>query len=208
MEENQNPVTQNTKQQFNPPPTQARGVPKGLQIVFLIFVVVALLAGGYIFYAQNKTPELVACTADTKLCPDGNAVGRTGPNCEFAECPENGNQESSNKPKTEIVLKPDYSEETRAIKETEEEITINFEQCSEGRRRVDVELGSTTIEIKGKTSDGKCQMDYGGEVENPNWDGSLPNKCLVPTSLKTVVFKKTMYGLDLTLINDHCTFIR
>jgi len=29
----------------------------------------------------------VACTLEAKLCPDGSAVGRTGPSCEFAECP-------------------------------------------------------------------------------------------------------------------------
>jgi len=29
----------------------------------------------------------VACTAEAKICPDGTAVGRTGPNCEFAPCP-------------------------------------------------------------------------------------------------------------------------
>lgn len=29
----------------------------------------------------------VACTMDAKICPDGSAVGRTGPNCEFAPCP-------------------------------------------------------------------------------------------------------------------------
>jgi len=29
----------------------------------------------------------VACTMEAKLCPDGSAVGRTGPNCEFAACP-------------------------------------------------------------------------------------------------------------------------
>ncbi len=28
-----------------------------------------------------------ACTQEAKLCPDGSAVGRTGPNCEFALCP-------------------------------------------------------------------------------------------------------------------------
>ncbi|MFA6511948.1 MAG: hypothetical protein WCV86_02395 [Patescibacteria group bacterium] len=34
----------------------------------------------------------VACTEEAKLCPDGSAVGRTGPNCEFAACPgENTN---------------------------------------------------------------------------------------------------------------------
>lgn len=29
----------------------------------------------------------VACTMDAKICPDGSAVGRQGPNCEFAPCP-------------------------------------------------------------------------------------------------------------------------
>ncbi len=28
-----------------------------------------------------------ACSQETKLCPDGSSVGRTGPNCEFAACP-------------------------------------------------------------------------------------------------------------------------
>ncbi len=31
--------------------------------------------------------EPVACTLEAKICPDGSAVGRTGPNCEFAACP-------------------------------------------------------------------------------------------------------------------------
>lgn len=37
----------------------------------------------------NVNPEetLRACTMEAKLCPDGSYVGRTGPNCEFAECP-------------------------------------------------------------------------------------------------------------------------
>ncbi len=32
-------------------------------------------------------PTAVACTLEAKICPDGSAVGRTGPNCEFAPCP-------------------------------------------------------------------------------------------------------------------------
>jgi len=27
------------------------------------------------------------CTADAKVCPDGTAFGRTGPNCTFPACP-------------------------------------------------------------------------------------------------------------------------
>jgi hypothetical protein len=30
----------------------------------------------------------IACTMEAKLCPDGSAVGRVGPNCEFAPCPQ------------------------------------------------------------------------------------------------------------------------
>lgn len=29
----------------------------------------------------------VSCTLEAKLCPDGSAVGRVGPDCEFAPCP-------------------------------------------------------------------------------------------------------------------------
>jgi hypothetical protein len=29
----------------------------------------------------------VACTADARLCPDGTAVGRVPPDCDFAPCP-------------------------------------------------------------------------------------------------------------------------
>lgn len=34
---------------------------------------------------SNDDP--VACTLEAKICPDGTAVGRVGPNCEFAACP-------------------------------------------------------------------------------------------------------------------------
>ncbi|MFZ5500993.1 MAG: hypothetical protein ACOY58_03660, partial [Candidatus Micrarchaeota archaeon] len=32
--------------------------------------------------------QQVACPADARLCPDGTAVGRVGPDCEFAPCPQ------------------------------------------------------------------------------------------------------------------------
>lgn len=40
------------------------------------------LAGGYCLY-----PQPIACTADAKICPDGTAVSRVAPSCEFALCP-------------------------------------------------------------------------------------------------------------------------
>lgn len=38
------------------------------------------------FVAKNSNTS-VACSEEAKICPDGSAVGRTGPNCEFEACP-------------------------------------------------------------------------------------------------------------------------
>ncbi|MFA5877767.1 MAG: hypothetical protein WC845_00075 [Candidatus Staskawiczbacteria bacterium] len=59
-----------------------------------IIAVIALSGGGVAYYYITKQPSPVACTAEAKVCPDGSAVGRVGPNCEFAACPNEiaGNQ--------------------------------------------------------------------------------------------------------------------
>ncbi len=31
--------------------------------------------------------DLIACTEEAKLCPDGSSVSRSGPDCEFKQCP-------------------------------------------------------------------------------------------------------------------------
>ena len=52
--------------------------------------IVALLLIVIIFFGTRSKPDdtIIACTMEAKLCPDGSAVGRIGPNCEFAKCPE------------------------------------------------------------------------------------------------------------------------
>lgn len=55
--------------------------------VLIAILVVAAAAAG-VFYFKYKPTGQVACTMEAKLCPDGSAVGRTGPNCEFAKCPD------------------------------------------------------------------------------------------------------------------------
>ncbi|MFA6257350.1 MAG: hypothetical protein WCT29_03545 [Candidatus Paceibacterota bacterium] len=61
---------------------------------FAILLVLLVIAGSYylIFFKQAAAPEPeldepYACTMDALICPDGSAVGRTGPKCEFAACP-------------------------------------------------------------------------------------------------------------------------
>ena len=56
-------------------------------LLVVVFLVAILLGVGILFSGSRDRDEGVACTMEAKLCPDGSAVGRTGPNCEFAECP-------------------------------------------------------------------------------------------------------------------------
>ena len=60
------------------------------KIAVIILVVAAALMGLYVYafgFPEDRPREETACTLEAKLCPDGSAVGRTGPNCEFAPCP-------------------------------------------------------------------------------------------------------------------------
>jgi len=57
-------------------------------IVLVVGTATLLVAGKLYFSREVYGPGGgVACTMEAKLCPDGSAVGRTGPNCEFAACP-------------------------------------------------------------------------------------------------------------------------
>lgn len=53
--------------------------------IILFATIIVIIAG----CSQTGTGgNIKACTKEAKLCPDGSAVGRTGPDCEFAPCPE------------------------------------------------------------------------------------------------------------------------
>jgi hypothetical protein len=57
---------------------------KRIYLFSLLFVFVLIISGCTL---PGQTPKPVACTMEAKLCPDGSYVSRTGPNCEFASCP-------------------------------------------------------------------------------------------------------------------------
>ncbi len=60
---------------------------------YAVIIGTAILTIGIAFWVVDtrvaKAPDgTTACTQEAKICPDGSAVGRTGPNCEFTACPE------------------------------------------------------------------------------------------------------------------------
>lgn len=63
-------------------------------IVAIILILVLVVAAGIILWSVRahapviSDSDPVACTQEAKLCPDGSYVGRSGPSCAFAPCPE------------------------------------------------------------------------------------------------------------------------
>lgn len=71
--------------------------PLAISIIVALSVMSAAGLLWYMYYPSNQISEIpqfenngqAICTQEAKLCSDGSYVGRTGPNCEFAQCPEN-----------------------------------------------------------------------------------------------------------------------
>ena len=63
----------------------------GVVLIFVLGVIGFLyryeLENPNMHLGSKGTPSGVACTEEAKVCPDGSAVGRTGPDCTFATCP-------------------------------------------------------------------------------------------------------------------------
>lgn len=53
--------------------------------LFLGVVALAIVLTWWVLDRRRTTQ--VSCTLDARICPDGSAVGRTPPLCEFAPCP-------------------------------------------------------------------------------------------------------------------------
>lgn len=72
---------------------------KTMQKTYLIAIIVILAVAAIAFFTGKKEgsapvendSEMVFCTMDARECPDGSYVGRVGPDCQFAACPDGTN---------------------------------------------------------------------------------------------------------------------
>ena len=90
-----------------------------------------------------------------------------------------------------------------SVKNTDS-ITIDFKECKSCIEQVYVGFGSTTYVIINSQKTNYCEIKYGGEVENPNWDGALSSVCIIPKNLGNVAFEVTNYGVDFSPIRQYC----
>lgn len=63
---------------------------KGFSSIVITLVILALagIGGASYYFINQQSPEQTTCGTETRVCSDGSLVGRIGPNCEFASCPE------------------------------------------------------------------------------------------------------------------------
>ena len=80
---------------------------------------------------------------------------------------------------------------------------MDFSKCSKGSDAVYFGFGSTHFAFEGIKSN-ECVFYYGTEIENPMWDGALPFKCAVPTSLGQKNFIVSNYGIQMEELKDFC----
>lgn len=111
--------------------------------------------------AQN-TPQ--ACTMEAKLCPDGTSVGRQGPDCEFAKCPDvkvgMANPASV------------YCEQNGGA--------VNIITDKDGSQRADCILADKTVCDEWAYFRGECGAEY-TVAETTNVSCSLDSDCTTPT---------------------------
>lgn len=110
----------------------------GIGIFVIFFIIDSQL------YKKGDGPY--TCTAEAKICPDGTAVDRVGPKCEFAECPKALSNE--NKEKVILNIKIGQSADAlglgvkpiRVIEDSRCPIDVTCIQA--GKVRLEVELTS------------------------------------------------------------------
>ena len=96
------------------------------QLIAGIVLILVLGIGGFLYRNEVERPTVsgsqqgtgasngVACTEEAKICPDGSAVGRTGPNCSFAECPPPNAELTVGSTTLDFVLPAGYQKATNA----------------------------------------------------------------------------------------------
>ena len=81
------PITHASLASIKPPSSNNKLIQLLSFLLILALAIAGLFAFKYYQSQPNQNIDQISCTLDAKMCPDGSAVGRSGPNCEFAPCP-------------------------------------------------------------------------------------------------------------------------
>jgi len=82
------PIQNQAAENLQPSPHKPDKKLVAVVIAIIVLLIAGVAIGAYYWWQTIGGSSQRACTMEAKLCPDGSSVGRIGPNCEFAECPE------------------------------------------------------------------------------------------------------------------------
>jgi len=97
QQQNKEPIQNQPSENFTPSTvdgSQPDTIKPNKKLVFVALAVLIFAGvsfGVYYMWLFNNSEQII-CTMEAKLCPDGSYVGRTGPNCEFEKCPDEGEE--------------------------------------------------------------------------------------------------------------------
>lgn len=82
--------------------------------LLVVFSILLIIVGGIGYFLNIKHKEKnsdqpIDCTNEAKECPDGSFVVRTGPNCEFEECPVQNKDDNQVSDQFSIHKSSDFS---------------------------------------------------------------------------------------------------
>jgi hypothetical protein len=104
----------------------------------------------------------VACTQEAKQCPDGSFVGRMGPRCEFAKCP-NATTTEARKIKSALEIKREALEkektQARLASSSVKRIEEREEERGELREKMEDRLASSSVKRDEKREEVKDRME-------------------------------------------------
>ena len=100
-----------------------------------------------------------ACPEDARLCPDGTAVGRIGPDCEFRRCPGGRDQHPADEEYDKLSCVTDMDCAVREGACGGEVMNIYFDNSKLIAMRPTVECAETMVYKNVRCEDRRCMAD-------------------------------------------------
>lgn len=177
-------------------------------VIILIIAGVLVVAGGVYYYkiALKQTPKTIACSTDAKICPDGTAVGRVAPTCEFTPCPPQATTTQEQTVQDETLNWKTYRNEKYGfefrypvglfLRETENDRStdsiISVKITKDNRENVVITKKGEVVIMLNNTSDAGCKIDSNTFLSQKS-NFYQKDKELVINGYKTVIFRRGCY---------------
>ncbi|MFA6520627.1 MAG: hypothetical protein WCT44_03415 [Candidatus Paceibacterota bacterium] len=152
---------------------------------------------GYGVYVYKTTNVENPITTDNNITRQVDISNSSEPKVQNSNNPDTSPIEQTTQTnKSTLTSIPDSGMTTQ--------IKIDFSTCKAGRETVYFGFGSTVFIFTGITN-GKCNFQYGTEIEDPRWDGSMSHTCAVPATFGEKTYEVQTNGIVMNGLQSYCS---